>query len=128
MLYIKYMKNVSSELIKEVFELKRKNLALLEKNKDLQEMIVKLSYESRKVRILETKYEKLERNVKEMLKDKEKRTTNRITYNLTKHYESIIRKQNARILELERALNIDDSNRDIMNKRIRKQIKSNKVN
>jgi hypothetical protein len=122
------MKNVSSELIKEVFELKRKNLALLEKNKDLQEMIVKLSYESRKVRILETKYEKLERNVKEMLKDKEKRTTNRITYNLTKHYESIIRKQNARILELERALNIDDSNRDIMNKRIRKQIKSNKVN
>ena len=128
MLYIKYMKNVSSELIKEVFELKRKNLALLERNKDLQEMIAKLSYESRKVKILETKYEKLEKNVKAMLADKEKRTTNRITYNLTKHYESIVRKQNARILELERALNIDDSNRDIMNKRIRKQIKSNKVN
>ena len=122
------MKNVSSELIKEVFELKRKNLALLERNKDLQEMIAKLSYESRKVKILETKYEKLEKNVKAMLVDKEKRTTNRITYNLTKHYESIVRKQNARILELERALNIDDSNRDIMNKRIRKQIKSNKVN
>lgn len=122
------MKNVSSELIKEVFELKRKNLALLERNKDLQEMIAKLSYESRKVKILETKYEKLEKNVKAMLADKEKRTTNRITYNLTKHYESIVRKQNARILELERALNIDDSNRDIMNKRIRKQIKSNKVN
>ena len=122
------MKNVSSELIKEVFELKRKNLALLERNKDLQEMIAKLSYESRKVKILETKYEKLEKNVKEMLKDKEKRTTNRITYNLTKHYESIVRKQNARILELEKALNIDDSNRDIINKRIRKQIKSNKVN
>ena len=122
------MKNVSSELIKEVFELKKKNLALLERNKDLQEMIAKLSYESRKVKILETKYEKLEKNVKAMLADKEKRTTNRITYNLTKHYESIVRKQNARILELERALNIDDSNRDIMNKRIRKQIKSNKVN
>ena len=122
------MKNVSSELIKEVFELKKKNLALLERNKNLQEMIAKLSYESRKVKILETKYEKLEKNVKAMLADKEKRTTNRITYNLTKHYESIVRKQNARILELERALNIDDSNRDIMNKRIRKQIKSNKVN
>ena len=110
MLYSKDMENNSSELIKQIFDLKTENKKLRKENEELRKANSKLSLENKKIKVLEDKCKNLEDNIETMIADKVQKAINMTTQNLTEHYESIIRKLNNKISKLEKTLNTDSSN------------------
>lgn len=114
----------TAKLYKEIIKLNKENKEL---KKSLDIVSHKLSMEKKRNELLEEKCRLLEENMELKIQERVQGAINVTTNRLTKHYESIIRKLEKRISQLEKTLNTDSSNSSLPSSknRIGKKVISN---
>lgn len=114
----------TAKLYKELIEIKKENKELKSK---LDNVCHKLSMEKKRNELLEEKCRLLEENMELKIQERVQGAINMTTNRLTLHYESIIKKLEKRITQLEKTLNTDSSNSSLptSKNRIGKKVISN---
>lgn len=114
----------TAKLYKELIEIKKENKELKSK---LDNVCHKLSMEKKRSELLEEKCRLLEENIELKIQERVQGAINMTTNRLTLHYESIIKKLEKRITQLEKTLNTDSSNSSLptSKNRIGKKVISN---
>lgn len=114
----------TAKLYKELIEIKKDNKELKSK---LDNVCHKLSMEKKRNELLEEKCRLLEENMELKIQERVQGAINMTTNRLTLHYESIIKKLEKRITQLEKTLNTDSSNSSLptSKNRIGKKVISN---
>lgn len=114
----------TAKLYKEILDLKKENKELKD---NLDKVCHKLSMEKKRNELLEEKCRLLEEKMELKIQERVQGAINLTKHQLTQHYESIIRKLENRITQLEKTLNTDSSNSSLPSSknRVGKKVISN---